>query len=71
MICQGYECSTHEVERLHGKGLCNACYMRKYRQEHIIELRAYQQDYCADQGYRDARRIYMRAYRKAKKHDTT
>lgn len=70
MICQGYQREPHEVEALHAKGLCSSCYHRKYRHDHLVELQAYQEEYRADQGYRDFNRLYMRAYRRRHRYES-
>jgi hypothetical protein len=65
MQCEGYNRAAHEVPSLYGRGpLCESCYMRKYRAEHVIELQKYQREYRADSAYGKAARIYMREYRK-------
>ena len=64
MWCYGYKCKPHKVEQLHGKGLCDCCYQRKYREEHKAEIIKYQRDYRADSTYAQLNRLYVSRYRK-------
>ena len=64
MTCKGYKRTAHETTHLHAHKLCDGCYMARYRDEHLVELQAYQKEYRSDAGYRQAAREYMRQYRK-------
>ena len=63
--CEGYGIPAHDVDCLYGRGpLCESCYMKKYRAEHVTELQEYQKEYRADPAYTKVARLYMRDYRK-------
>jgi len=64
MLCQGYLRGKHQVSTLHAKGLCDACYQRKYQHDHHEEIVKYQQAYRADPAYAEMNRLYVRIYRK-------
>jgi len=62
MRCKGYNRRPHEADH-YALGLCRQCYMAQYREEHLIELRAYQYTYKHDDAFRAVNRLYMAQYR--------
>jgi hypothetical protein len=76
MTCIGYDTqAAHEVDHLHGGGLCAACYHKRYFQHNkrvLMEFqREYQKAYRADESYKVVNRLYVKRSRDKHHAETT